>query len=78
LQPNSAAISLLDLPSAAANTTPAAKRERLRAFRSPSPALQYLPLLVAEHDLPTLRHHCPQSSSSMTTAFGANQRVPAN
>ena len=55
---------------------PAAKRQRLRALRTPSPPLQHLPLLTTEHDLRTLRHDRPQSSSSMRTTFGANQPGP--
>ena len=77
LQPSSAAISTLERPSAAANTNPTAKRERLRALRPPSPPLQRFALLVAEHDPRTNRHR-PQSSSLTMTAFGAKQRVPAN
>src|SRR5439155_15072994 len=48
---------------------PAAKRQRLRARRPPSPPLQHLALLDREHDLSTSRHNRPQSSSmTMTTS----------
>jgi hypothetical protein len=47
---------------------PAAQRERLRRLRAPRPALEHLPLLVAQHDLGTSRHPCLQSSSMTTTA----------
>jgi hypothetical protein len=43
---------------------PAAQRQRLRALRTPRPALQHLPLLVAQHNLYTLRHDYPPSSRS--------------
>src|SRR5215217_4527450 len=43
---------------------PAAKRERLRALRPPSPPLQHLPLLGTQHDLSTNGHNRPQSSST--------------
>src|SRR5438477_356805 len=46
---------------------PAAKRQRLRALRTPSPPLQRLPLLIVEHDLSTNRHDRPQSSLIRTT-----------
>src|SRR5262249_58948964 len=38
---------------------PTAKRQRLRALRPPSPPLQYLPLLIVQHDLRPLRHTRP-------------------
>jgi len=38
---------------------PAAKRQRLRALRPPSPPLQHLPLLGGQHDLNTNSHNAP-------------------
>src|SRR5438093_3558736 len=57
---------------------PAAKRQRLRALRTPSPPPQHLSLLIAQHDLYALRHDRLPSSPSMKTAFGSHGRVPAN
>ena len=38
---------------------PAAKRQRLRALRPPSPPLEHRPLLIVQHDLSPLRHARP-------------------
>ena len=57
---------------------PATKRQRLRALRPPSPSLEHLPLLVAEHDLYNTPRHDRLQSSPMRTTFEAKERVPAN
>ncbi len=46
---------------------PAAKRERLRTLRTPSPPLKDSALLVCQHHLGTSRHNSPQSSSMTRT-----------
>src|SRR5579859_115589 len=46
---------------------PTAQRQRLRALRPPSPPLQHLAILIAEHNLGTLSHKRLQSSSIPTT-----------
>jgi len=53
---------------------PAAQRQRLRRLRPPRPALEHLPLLVADHDIDTLRHNGLQSSLMTTTASPCRRR----
>src|SRR5215207_9907700 len=54
---------------------PTAKRQRLRARRSPSPPLQHLPLLIAEHNLRTNGHNRPQSSPMTKTTSRPTTRT---
>jgi len=57
---------------------PAAQRQRLRALGPAGPALGHLALLVADHDLCSLRHDCLPSSRLLTMDFAADRRVPAD
>src|SRR3990172_1344481 len=57
---------------------PAAERERLRTLRPPSPPLEHLPLLIAEHHLCTLRHDRLQSSPMRTTSEPIGQFLLTN
>jgi hypothetical protein len=57
---------------------PAAQRERLRALRPPSPALEHFALLVRQHHFRKPGHPRLPSSLATTTDFDTKRLMPAN
>jgi hypothetical protein len=72
-----AAISVLDRPSAAANTIRQRNASACELFGRRAHRSSVSPLLTTEHDLCTHRHDRLQSSSTSTT-FETKSPVPAD